>query len=244
MPQNIIDFAETKKCACITTPVFLKAMLKIGDQRDLSGSIFISSTGAMSQTEVDEFFEKFGAEIVQIYGSTETGGVGVKERKSCVWIPLKNVTFSVNSESRLLIDSPYLSREIFEGNISSLSLPFQTSDIVRLQEDGFEIIGRSFEILKIGGKRVSILEIETEIEKHPLIEEAQVFPIKIDKLKDELIEVLAVTKLGEEELAEFITKTLKNLYSEIKINARYRKINALKRTFNGKKIRNEKPYDG
>jgi len=237
MPQNIIDFCAAARCVCVTTPVFLKAMLKMGEAQNLQNSLFISSTGAMSQAEVDEFFDKFNAEIVQIYGSTETGGVGVKERTSRLCVPLKGVKFGTDEESRLLIDSPYLSSEIFEGDITPLASPFQTSDIVRLEEDGFEIVGRSFELLKIGGKRVSIPEIEATLEKHPQIPEAQVIPVRAEGLKDERIEILAVTQMSEKELSDFVSKALKELYSGIKINAKCRKVEALEKTFNGKKKR-------
>lgn len=237
MPQNIIDFTAEHKCACITTPVFIKAMLKLDDKRDLSKSIFISSTGALMPSEVDAFFEKFGAEIVQIYGSTETGGVAYLERGAKLWRPLNSVSAGVDKESKLQISSPYLSRQIFEDTIAELPSPFTTSDIVRLDDGGFEILGRSFELLKIGGKRVSVLEIEAAIEAHPDISEAQVIPIKADGLKDERIEILAVCSMDEKELSNFVSKTLKELYSEIKINAKCRKVEALEKTFNGKKKR-------
>jgi acyl-coenzyme A synthetase/AMP-(fatty) acid ligase len=237
MPHNIIDFTAEHKCACITTPVFIKAMLRLDEKKDLSKSIFISSTGALAASEVDDFFEKFGAQIVQIYGSTETGGVGYLERGAKLWHPLSSVSISIDDESKLQINSPYLSRQIFEDTVTELPSPFTTSDIVRLENDGFEILGRSFELLKIGGKRVSVLEIESAIEAHPHITEAQVIPIRADGLKDERIEILVVGEIDEKELINFASKTLKELYSEIKINAKCRKVEALEKTFNGKKKR-------
>ncbi len=237
MPHNIIDFCAANSCVCVTTPVFVKAMLKMDSNHDLSKSLFVSSTGALAPSEVEAFYNKFGAKIVQIYGSTETGGVAYKEQGKTLWQPLHGVKFGIDDESKLQISSPYLSREIFEGAITALPSPFTTSDIVRLDGGGFEIIGRSFELLKIGGKRVSVLEIETAIEAHPSITEAQVIPIRADGLKDEKIEILAVCKMDEKELSEFASKALKELYSEIKINAKCRKVEVLEKTFNGKKKR-------
>ncbi|MDD3467383.1 MAG: AMP-binding protein [Campylobacterales bacterium] len=237
MPQNIIDFAAQHKCVCITTPVFIKAMLKMDEKRDLSKSIFISSTGPLLPDEADAFFDKFGAEIVQIYGSTETGGAAYLERGAKLWQPIEQVSVSIDDESRLQIASPYVSTEMFEDGIIKLSSPFTTSDIARVENGCFEILGRSFELLKIGGKRVSVLEIEAAIEAHPSITEAQVIPIRTDGLKDEKIEILVVCEMDEKELSKLVSKILKELYSEIKINAKCRKAKALEKTFNGKKKR-------
>lgn len=238
MPQNIISFTSENRCVCVTTPVFIKAMLKIDNRQDLSGSLFISSTGALSIGEVEAFYDKFGAKIVQIYGSTETGGVAYLERGKKLWQPLEGVEFSIDKESKLQISSPYLSHQIFEDCIRTLETPFTTSDIVKLEEGGFEILGRSFELLKIGGKRISVLEIEAALEECAKIIEAQVIPIRTDGLKDEKIEILAVCNMNEKELNSLVFKTLKELYLEIKINAKCRKVITLEKTFNGKKKRN------
>jgi acyl-coenzyme A synthetase/AMP-(fatty) acid ligase len=237
MPQNIMDFTASNRSACVTTPVFLKAMLKMSERIDLSSSLFISSTGAMNESEVGAFYEKFGAEIIQIYGSTETGGVATRERNSKFWTPLDGVTFETDINLRLSVSSPYVSKEIFEDELSNLPGLLQTSDIVRLHDVGFEIVGRSFELLKIGGKRVSVLEIEAKLEENSQISEAQVKPVTLEGLKDEQVEIFAVTTLSDKELVLFVSKTLKELYSEIKINAKCYKVISLEKTFNGKKIR-------
>ncbi|MDD4858505.1 MAG: AMP-binding protein [Candidatus Krumholzibacteria bacterium] len=86
---------------------------------------------------------------------------------------------------------------------------YYTGDIGRMDEEGFIfVVGRSKDIIKIGGNRVSAKEIEEALYEHPAIHEAAVIGIPDDVL-GEAPKACIVLKSGycgniEEELGAFL----------------------------------------
>lgn len=114
-----------------------------------------------------------------------------------------------------------------------------TGDLAHRDADGFFYhCGRAKEILKIGGHRVSPIEIEEVIARHPDVAEAAVFGVK-DDLMGEVPAAVVVprpgAKLGEGDLLRFCRERL----PAYRVPVRFTLVDALPRNESGKLLRAE-----
>lgn len=113
LPNDLLELIDDGSLV-ITTPLYIKALNKLSSSKDLSHSLFVSSTAPLASEDAKEFCKKFNSNIVQIFGSTETGGIAYKYNDEELWSPLKSVKVSQDKDSRLIVSSPYISDIIFE----------------------------------------------------------------------------------------------------------------------------------
>lgn len=163
----------------VTVPVQLRACggLPAGSLDGLD-RIF-SSTGPLSQSVAKAFVARHGTPVTEILGSTETGGIayrirgirGIRDQAEAPrWRPFDVVHVSVGRDDRLCVDSPFLQPD--------LPRPFETADRVEMASDGtFTHLGRVDGIVKIGGRRVSLSEVEACLREHPSVEDAAVVAV-------------------------------------------------------------------
>ena len=163
LPYELLEEASHKNTLVVTTPVFIKSLGKLSEQKDLSGNIFICSTGPLHNDDVKVFESLYKADLAQLFGSTETGGIAYKFGSSERWKALKSVKVSL-LDDKLSISSPFISPYTLNKEILPLKQPFSTEDIVEINEDGFKLLGRSNKIIKIAGKRISAAQIESILE--------------------------------------------------------------------------------
>ena len=104
------------------------------------------------------------APIIEIYGSTETGGIAQRRQSQTHrWQALPGVELSFEGEC-LALRSPFL---------AAPGQWWQQPDRVSGSADSFELLGRQDRLVKIGGKRVSLDHIERVLSSHPLISAAR-----------------------------------------------------------------------
>jgi len=235
-PQDLLKLHEGKKTLVVTTPVYIKSLLRLKRGHDLSNVTFLSSTGLLLEDEVHQFQEKYNSRIFQLFGSTETGGIAVKKGISHLWKPLDGVHVSQNSEGVMVVNSPYLSTHLLEEKILELPHPHTTTDIIELEDDGFVLIGRLNEIIKISGKRISALELEALLEKHLNITEALIKIVRNStRLKDESLQIQLVSKIKTEK--EEVSALFKEFYPEINVDFELESVEKIEKNSMGKKVR-------
>ncbi len=235
-PQELTLLHEHKKSLVVTSPVYIKALLRLKREVDLSNVTFLSSTGLLAEDEVERFEKQYNTNIIQLFGSTETGGVAIKRGVNPYWEPLKDVLVTKNHESRMVVDSPYLSSHLFEEKITLMKRPYTTTDIIELDGKRFKLLGRANEIIKISGKRISIVELETLIENALGVADALIC-IKNDssKLKDESLEIkIAGRKIPDERA---VKELFKKHYPEINFSFELLSVKRIEKNNMGKKIR-------
>ena len=104
------------------------------------------------------------APIMEIYGSTETGGIAWRRQTTTHrWQALPGVELSFEDDC-LALRSPFL---------AAPEQWWQQPDRVSGTADSFELLGRRDRLVKIGGKRVSLDHIERVLAAHPLISAAR-----------------------------------------------------------------------
>ena len=196
----------------VSTPAFVEKMAKYG-QNFTKQPFAIYVAGDKLKDSVRDFFNKTTS-IVEIYGSSETG-VSAYKLNSKHFRTFKPVAFATDENNCIIIISNFLEA----GRIT-------ISDVVeKISDREFDILGRFDRMVKIKDKRVSLIEIETILKKHPKVEEAYCL-----KHNENLVcaVVSKYVDLEEKELKSYLSE-----YSEI-VPKKWRILDEIPKTATGK----------
>lgn len=127
--------------------------------------LIVSSGGALPADVAGRISALLGAPIVEVFGSTETGGIAWRDAGTDgAWQPLPGVEWRVE-DGQLALRS---------GHLPDPSVWVRTADRVEAREgNGFVLAGRADRIAKIGEKRVSLDGIEARLCESGLVTEAR-----------------------------------------------------------------------
>ncbi len=234
LPSDLLDLIDDNSLV-ITTPLYIKSLNRVNEVKDLSKSIFLSSTAPLTPNIAKEFNEKFSSNIIQLFGSTETGGISYKYNDESLWTPLEKVETFVNELNELKVKSPFISNILFEKTFKTTNSEIQTFDYVEFEDSRFKLVGRSSQILKVAGKRYSTIQIEHILEDIKDIRKAVVFVnSNKDALRGESLEI--TIESDKEFLVKDIKQILKKELSNIKFSITLKIVDKIKTTAIGKKI--------
>lgn len=210
----------------VTVPVHLRTLAAL--EPGALGSLrrVFSSAGALPREDGESFAARHGLEAIEILGSTETGGVAYR-RGADRFRPFPGIEVSVDGEGALLVDSPFVD--------ASLPRPYRTADLAVLYEDGtFDHRGRSDGVVKVGGRRVSISEMEQRLARHPGVRDAAVvaLPAPAGRGHQLLAAVVAPSCTAQE-----IKAALLERFEASSLPRRILQVDALPRESNGKLTR-------
>ena len=122
-----------------------------------------SSSGVLDPSDAANFYKQTGIGIHEIYGSTETGGIATRchADSSMAWSVFTPVEWQIVDDC-LQVRSPFLSPSLLKNQDGF----FVTADRAEQNEQGhFILCGRVDNVVKIGGKRVDLQEIQEKIKK-------------------------------------------------------------------------------
>jgi 3-hydroxymyristoyl/3-hydroxydecanoyl-(acyl carrier protein) dehydratase len=171
---------ETVACVLVATPVHLKRLAgskALRDARGVCRAVF-SSGGPLEADTAHAIGAALGSTPFEILGSTETGGVAVRQRGHGgggeLWRPLPGVRIAARRDAgQLQVTSAFVS--CGEPGPDGMQC-FSMGDRVKIRADGrFELLGRSDRTVKVGEKRLSLPDMERELTAHPDVEEAALF---------------------------------------------------------------------
>jgi acyl-coenzyme A synthetase/AMP-(fatty) acid ligase len=161
--EAVADAQQAGRAVLVASPAQLQRMPDLIDPRELLEFCpLIFSSGGPLSAEAAYAFEAAGRAPVEVFGSTETGGIAWRRQRpdaQVPWDPLPGVELQQQPESGLLqVRSPYVS---VEGGAGSW---FTMGDAVKFEDDGrFMLCGRRDRIAKVGEKRVSLADIEKRL---------------------------------------------------------------------------------
>lgn len=137
--------------ALVTAPVHLRALLA-SELPPLRIDLILSATAPLSIELARAAEARFGAEVIEIYGSTESGQVASRRTvQGTRWQPLDGVLFAV-------ADGITTACGGHVGQATTLA------DAITLHDDGsFELHGRIGDLIHVGGKRSSIAFLEAQL---------------------------------------------------------------------------------
>jgi long-chain acyl-CoA synthetase len=210
-------------------PTMYAAMLHSRTEADTSTLRLCGSGGAAMPVEIMRAFEqKFGCQILEGYGLSETSPVASfnrrdRERKpGSIGLPIDGV------EMRVIDDDD---REVPQGEVGEIVIRgenvmkgywnrpgataeairdgwFHSGDMARVDEDGyFFIVDRKKDMIIRGGYNVYPREIEEVLYEHPAVAEAAVIGVPHDELGEEVAAVVALKEgqqAGADELREHV----------------------------------------
>ncbi len=129
----------------------------------LPEAVYLSSGGMLPVSVGEVFQERAGWPIVQVYGSTETGGIATRIGSE-PWKPMPGVDWHAReSNGRLVIRSPWQDPP---------HVWHRLDDLIEPAGNGFALLGRSDSVVKVGGRRFSLAEIVQTAQSSPLVEQA------------------------------------------------------------------------
>ena len=178
-PESLIaKMNAAEKVFFVTTPSFLKRFCAYAEQYDVpQNCVEITTSGALLDAETSAAAKRvFGVAPLEIFGSTETGGVAWRRQGESAapydWTVFDPVKVKVDAEGRLVVRSPF-----------SFQRDFVMGDGVELSPDGrhFKLLGRRDRLVKIAEQRVSLPEMEEKMKALDGIDDAALVALEGEK---------------------------------------------------------------
>jgi len=222
LPQELAVEAQKDDTLVVTTPVFIKALNRIKKDVKFNNTLFLTSTAPLPLEDAKVFKEHYGSSVMQLFASTETGLMAYKVDDTHILKSYDGVSIGENNDM-LNITSPFIAQKIItDGVVKDVKFPFQTEDIVKIiDKKRFELKGRSSNLAKIAGKRVSTLQIESLLEELDGISSVM---IKISRdetaLKDEILEIYVESEveLRGKSIRAILRKNLGSLHIPFRVH--------------------------
>lgn len=161
-----------KHASLISSPAQLARWPDLMELSSLSPTlnVIFSSGGALPNESANKYIEQLGYAPIEVFGSSETGGVAWRQQRngSTPWETLPSVSVACGEDGALLLSSPFLASDS----------PWRMDDAIELLPDGrFYLLGRLDRIVKVEEKRLSLPEMEAKLTAHTWINAAITLPL-------------------------------------------------------------------
>ena len=223
------ELGEQRADVLVAVPPHLSALV----QSDASAlaqlrNVRVFSSGAPLLSSTDHALRSQGVTVMQVLGSTETGGIAARPACDVPWRPLPGVSVTGSEDDSLVVASPWSAREPGARVV--------TPDRVRFTDGGFELLGRSDHVVKVGGRRVDLGDIESHLRSVPGVRDARVLARESTSLRG--LELCAVVEAPDTDLTvDTLKKELARHMDPVTLPRRYRVVRELPRTAAGKVAR-------
>jgi len=200
--------------------------------------LIFSSGGPLAPETAALYRAGFGVAPVEVFGSTETGGVAWRQRdggaSEDVWQTFPGISVAADADGALLLDSPYLPTR-----------SWRMDDGATLLGNGrFVLLGRLDRVVKVEGKRLSLPELEQRLQAHAWVQSAAAVPLPAPKRLGVVVVLTregaaALEKLGVRILGDTLRKHLAPHFDATLLPKRFRFVNELPMSERGKVISQE-----
>ncbi|MBS0447464.1 MAG: AMP-binding protein [Proteobacteria bacterium] len=156
LPADVQEaFADGPPGAWVATPLHLRSLAQAGD-RIAHCNVVIASTMPLTAPLAQQTEELVAAPVLEIYGSTETGVLGMRRTAADTsWRPVGDVQLESTADATLATGSHFAS-------------PVVLPDRLDIAPDGrFTLLGRQSDLIKIGGRRASLAGLNLLLQDLP-----------------------------------------------------------------------------
>jgi acyl-coenzyme A synthetase/AMP-(fatty) acid ligase len=163
-----------------------------------------------------------GTPVTEVLGSSETGGIAWRAAGGDpAWLPFPGVEVEPDADGVMLVRSPFAASA-------------RGADRIAVRPGGrFELLGRADGIIKIGGSRISVAEIERLLSDTPGVREAAVIAVDVEgPRKHELWATVVAPGLTVADLRAALLRRVE----PVALPRRFRLVEALPREENGKLV--------
>jgi len=227
-PEEIEQLLLTHTCILISSPAYLKRLPDHLNWTKNHVQTIFSSGGLLPADVAKSCSLLLGKMPVEVYGSSETGGVAWRERDDLSddsWQAMPQVNWRVSPDDNLIeIRSPHLFTDDW----------LKTSDQGQETTEGrFLLAGRQDRIVKIEEKRVSIEAVERTLSASTLVSEVKMLFVSDNQTttrRQHLIAVVVLSPSGKQflekngklALNKQLAAELKNQVEPVAIPRRWR----------------------
>lgn len=157
----------------VTVPAHLRAFEALAAGALAAVGRVVTSTAPLPAETAAMLRARHAVVPLEVLGSTETGGIAWRaahDPGDGAWTPLPGVRVAVDPGGRLLVDSPFVD--------PALPRPYRTQDLADMAGGGrFVHRGRADDVVKVGGRRVSLRAVEATLLAQPGVEDAAVLAV-------------------------------------------------------------------
>lgn len=175
-PEELLPrLLECDDCALVSSPAHLRSLAGAPGLSELCGRLrAVYCSGAPLDEGTAHFLEaSLGHAPVEIFGSTETGGVAWRTqgaKRGACWMPLPEVSVERAPDGRLVVSSPFV----------SVGERFAMGDRAELLDGGgFTLLGRVDRVMKIGENRLALPDMEAQLRGHEFVTDAALVPVEL-----------------------------------------------------------------
>ena len=204
----------------VITPIHLRALIEAGVVLPPIAAM-VSATAPMPPELAAAAEQRFGAPLLEVFGSTETCVIASRRAAADEpWTLYDGVHLHPQPDGTL-VEAPQLAQ------------PITLADIVALQDEGrrFRLCGRHADLLEIAGKRASLGDLTRRLLAVPGVQDGVVFQLDGDTIGVKRIAALAVAP-GLDEQA--ILDALRHSVEPVFLPRPLRLVEALPRNETGK----------
>ncbi|WP_028104961.1 AMP-binding protein [Pseudoduganella violaceinigra] len=169
-PEELAALLAQRPSLLVSSPAHLKRLPELAGWQAARGQLraVFSSGGPLPEEAAFACAELLGKAAVEVYGSSETGGVAWRQRSraaaDAAWTAFPNVQWRLDDEGMFAVRSPHLADDHW----------LQLADRAEATADGrFELRGRADRIVKLEEKRISLDALEAALRASPLVAEAR-----------------------------------------------------------------------
>lgn len=221
-PNEIAEqVSNYKKSVIVSSPAHLTRLPELLDLSEWKDkvSLITSSGGPLPFDAAQVIKHNFGHAPLEIYGSTETGGIAhrIQKNVNAAWVPFPNLKISVSQNGTLTVDSPFIASKN----------ALETEDLIILNPDNtFHLRGRRDRIIKIEEKRISLPEMEEKIKGQQFVQDCVIIAIPSSNASNRitlgaLVEIKNKT-IDEQQLKADLIDLLKSSFENIAIPKSWR----------------------
>ncbi|HKQ30130.1 MAG TPA: AMP-binding protein [Burkholderiales bacterium] len=117
-------------------------------------SFILSSAAPLPQATAEEAEALFGARVFEYYGSTETGAIASRrQQEGDSWHTFDGVRVRPHADG-FLVEADYFTESVVLNDVVEI-----------LDPSRFRLIGRNSDLVKIGGKRTSLLYLNQQLQE-------------------------------------------------------------------------------
>ncbi len=192
-PEDIRKQLEQAKTPCllVSTPKHLKSCVDANLQWQNVHRI-LCSTAPLSQKLAQQIEDCFNAPLYEIFGSTETLSYASRQTtKNPEWQPYQGITISQRAE-QFMVSGGHLEK------------PVTLDDQFQIHENGnFNVTGRSTDLIKIAGKRASLLQLNTLLQNINAVDDGVFFMTENERLG-----ALVVSQLTKKQIHDALKQSI------------------------------------
>lgn len=227
LPAELLtEIARHRAEVLVAVPPHLSA-LAAHDAPAWPRLVRVFSSAAPLPAETSRALSGRGLTVTEVLGSTETGGIATRTAADQGWTPLPGVRCMVDEEGGLCVDAPWLPPDA--------SRPVRTADRVAFEGERFRHLGRSDAVVKVGGRRIDLGELETRLAGVDGVREARVLARESHGMRG--VELVAVVAAEPHVDAASLRAALAQHVDPVAVPRRYRIVEALPRSSTGKVTR-------